>query len=56
MGHAGAIIGGADDTAQAKMDALRACGLTVSESPADLGTLMAERLGVGAAARVPAAV
>jgi succinyl-CoA synthetase alpha subunit len=49
MGHAGAIIGGADDTAQAKMDALRACGLTVSESPADLGTLMAKALE----ARVP---
>jgi len=40
MGHAGAIIGGADDTAQAKMDALRACGLNVAESPADLGSMM----------------
>ncbi|MFM8410409.1 MAG: succinate--CoA ligase subunit alpha, partial [Alphaproteobacteria bacterium] len=37
MGHAGAIIGGANDTAQAKMDALKACGVTVAESPADLG-------------------
>jgi succinyl-CoA synthetase alpha subunit len=47
MGHAGAIIGGADDTAQAKIDALRACGITVSESPADLGSTMATALGDG---------
>ena len=46
MGHAGAIIGGADDTAQAKMDALRSCGVTVCESPAQLGTAMAEALDV----------
>jgi succinyl-CoA synthetase alpha subunit len=52
MGHAGAIIGGADDTAQAKMDALSACGVTVSESPADIGRKMAEALGVEAAAAV----
>jgi len=50
MGHAGAIIGGADDTAQAKMDALNACGVTVAESPADLGSKMAEALGVEVAA------
>jgi succinyl-CoA synthetase alpha subunit len=52
MGHAGAIIGGADDTAQAKMDALRGYGVTVAESPADLGMKMAEALGleVGAGA------
>ena len=48
MGHAGAIIGGADDTAEAKMTALRACGVTVAESPADLGSAMAEALGVSA--------
>ncbi len=48
MGHAGAIIGGADDTADAKMTALRACGVTVAESPADLGSAMAEALGVSA--------
>lgn len=53
MGHAGAIIGGADDTAQAKMDALRACGITVAESPADLGSSMAKALGI--AVGVPAA-
>ncbi len=46
MGHAGAIIGGADDTAQAKMDALRACGVHVCESPADLGSSMAAALGI----------
>ena len=50
MGHAGAIIGGADDTAQAKMDALRSCGVTVCESPADLGTAMAEALELPVAA------
>ncbi len=48
MGHAGAIIGGADDTAQAKIEALRACGITVSESPADLGSTMASALAVHA--------
>jgi len=50
MGHAGAIIGGADDTAEAKMNALRECGVTVAESPAALGSTMARALGVGAAA------
>jgi succinyl-CoA synthetase alpha subunit len=44
MGHAGAIIGGADDTADAKITALRACGAHVSESPADIGKVMAEAL------------
>ncbi|MDP7029606.1 MAG: succinate--CoA ligase subunit alpha [Phycisphaerales bacterium] len=48
MGHAGAIIGGADDTAQAKMDSLRGNGVQVCESPADLGVGMADALGVGA--------
>jgi succinyl-CoA synthetase alpha subunit len=46
MGHAGAIIGGSDDTAQAKMDALRKCGVHVAESPADIGSTMARTLGV----------
>jgi succinyl-CoA synthetase alpha subunit len=50
MGHAGAIIGGANDTAQAKMDALRSCGVTVAESPADLGSTMAKALGMQAVA------
>jgi succinyl-CoA synthetase alpha subunit len=44
MGHAGAIIGGADDTAQAKIEALRGCGVHVAESPADIGTTMAKCL------------
>jgi len=46
MGHTGAIIGGANDTAQAKMDALRDCGVLVAESPADLGSSMAKALGL----------
>jgi succinyl-CoA synthetase alpha subunit len=37
MGHAGAIISGCDDTAPAKMDAMRSAGFVVSESPAGLG-------------------
>lgn len=37
MGHAGAIIGGAEDTAAAKMKIMRECGLYVVESPADIG-------------------
>ena len=46
MGHAGAIIGGEDDTAEAKMESLRSNGITVSESPAGIGSAMAEALGV----------
>mgnify|MGYP001828966244 CR=1 FL=1 len=49
MGHAGAIIGGAEDTAQAKIEALSSCGIAVAESPADLGSTMADALGVTAA-------
>lgn len=41
MGHAGAIISGGDDTAQAKIDALRSVGVSIAESPADIGTTMA---------------
>ncbi len=44
MGHAGAIIGGADDTAAAKMKILAACGVHVVESPANIGKTMAEVL------------
>src|SRR3954469_3666915 len=44
MGHAGAIIGGADDTAAAKMKIMRECGVYVVESPADIGAAMAEEL------------
>ena len=46
MGHAGAIIGGAEDTADAKIAALHQCGIAVAESPADLGTTMAAALGL----------
>jgi succinyl-CoA synthetase alpha subunit len=41
MGHAGAIIGGSDDTAAAKMKIMRECGIHVVESPADIGNVMA---------------
>jgi len=41
MGHAGAIVGGADDTAVAKMKIMRECGIHVCDSPADIGTTMA---------------
>lgn len=44
MGHAGAIIGGADDTAAAKMKIMKDCGLLVVESPADIGETMAKAL------------
>lgn len=44
MGHAGAIIGGADDTAAAKMKIMQECGITVVESPADIGKTMAALL------------
>jgi succinyl-CoA synthetase alpha subunit len=42
MGHAGAIIGGADDTAEAKMKILGECGINVVKSPADIGKTMAQ--------------
>ena len=44
MGHAGAIVGGADDTAAAKMKIMRECGIRVVESPAEIGEAMAEEL------------
>ncbi len=44
MGHAGAIVGGADDTAAAKMKIMRECGLYVVESPADIGETMLKAL------------
>ena len=40
MGHAGAIVGGKDDTAEAKMAIMRECGIHVVESPADIGQKM----------------
>ena len=44
MGHAGAIIGGADDTAAAKMKIMEECGIAVVASPANIGKTMAEVL------------
>lgn len=45
MGHAGAIIGGKDDTAQAKKAILEECGVHVVESPAEIGLTMAKAIG-----------
>ena len=44
MGHAGAIIGGADDTAAAKMKIMRECGIHVVDSPANIGITMAKAI------------
>lgn len=44
MGHAGAIVGGHADTAQAKKEILRNCGVHVVDSPADIGSKMLELL------------
>ena len=44
MGHAGAIVGGSDDTAQAKKAIMRACGIHVVDSPAEIGKRIAEVL------------
>ena len=45
MGHAGAIVGGSDDTAQAKKKIMRACGIHVVDSPAEIGKKVKEVLG-----------
>ncbi|MBX2842280.1 MAG: succinate--CoA ligase subunit alpha [Flammeovirgaceae bacterium] len=45
MGHAGAIIGGADDTAEAKMKIMEECGIHVAVSPGDIGETMVKALG-----------
>jgi succinyl-CoA synthetase alpha subunit len=47
MGHAGAIIGGADDTAAAKMKIMAECGIHVVASPAEIGDTMLKALGRG---------
>ena len=49
MGHAGAIIGGAEDTAAAKMKIMRDCGLIVVDSPAAIGETVAKVLSVAVA-------
>jgi succinyl-CoA synthetase alpha subunit len=46
MGHAGAIIGGAEDTAEAKMKIMEECGLHVVQSPATIGETMKKALGL----------
>jgi len=46
MGHAGAIVGGADDTAAAKMKIMRECGIHVVDSPAEIGETMLKALGM----------
>ncbi|KJJ38026.1 succinate--CoA ligase subunit alpha [Aequorivita vladivostokensis] len=45
MGHAGAIVGGSDDTAQAKKKVMRECGIHVVDSPAEIGKKVKEVLG-----------
>lgn len=45
MGHAGAIVGGSEDTAQAKKKVMRECGIHVVESPAEIGKKVKEVLG-----------
>lgn len=45
MGHAGAIVGGKDDTAQAKMEIMKQCGIHVVDSPAEIGSTVAKVLG-----------
>ena len=44
MGHAGAIVGGKDDTAFAKMKIMQECGIHVVKSPADIGEKMKQIL------------
>lgn len=46
MGHAGAIVGGADDTAEAKKRIMQECGIHVVNSPAEIGKKVAEVVGV----------
>lgn len=48
MGHAGAIVGGEEDTAAAKMRIMKECGIHVVETPATIGKVMAEVMGVTA--------
>ena len=44
MGHAGAIVGGSEDTAEAKMKIMEECGITIAKSPSELGTTLFNKL------------
>ncbi|MCF3945936.1 succinate--CoA ligase subunit alpha, partial [Acidiphilium iwatense] len=44
MGHAGAVISGGRDTAQAKIEAMKSAGIHVADSPASLGSTMVKAL------------
>ncbi len=45
MGHAGAIVGGEEDTAEAKKKILAECGIAVAETPSDMAKTLMERWG-----------
>ena len=45
MGHAGAIVGGSEDTAEAKKAIMRECGINVVDSPAEIGKKVKEVMG-----------
>jgi succinyl-CoA synthetase alpha subunit len=45
MGHAGALISGGADTAEAKLEVMAACGFTVTRNPSEMGKLLKQRLG-----------
>jgi succinyl-CoA synthetase alpha subunit len=45
MGHAGALISGGADTAEAKLEVMAACGFTVTRNPSEMGRLLKQRLG-----------
>ncbi len=45
MGHAGALISGGADTAEAKLEVMDACGFTVTRNPSEMGKLIKQRLG-----------
>ncbi|HEY4072047.1 MAG TPA: succinate--CoA ligase subunit alpha, partial [Herbaspirillum sp.] len=44
MGHAGALISGGADTAQAKLDIMEACGITVTKNPSEMARLLKKML------------